>query len=74
MNSSVVKVWCSKCACFHCEDRPRPKDHMMASLNNSIRDALNERIPGLPECIRTFIHDASLEWRDKYWPRKEKNS
>jgi len=25
MNSSVVKVWCSKCACFHCEDRSRPK-------------------------------------------------
>lgn len=38
------------------------KDHQIAQLTNAVRDELKSRIPGLPECLRTLISGAMLDY------------
>jgi len=42
------------------------KDHMIADLNNMVRDELNEKIPNLPECLRELIWRATDKWIRKH--------
>lgn len=42
------------------------KDHMIADLNNIVRDELNEKIPNLPECLRELIWRATDKWIRKH--------